>query len=75
MAKKTYVAQFSFGEVKRGTQRTYVAAWAIFQTPDSAKPATGFSGSPDLARQQIASHRGYGFTGPSEIVACREVTK
>jgi hypothetical protein len=75
MAKKTYVAQFSFGEVKRGTNRTYAAAWAIFQRPDSEHPTTGFSGSADLARKQISTARGYGATGPFEIVACHEVTK
>ena len=73
---KKYTAQFSFGEVKRGTEnRTYAAAWAVFARPDSAKPMTGFSGSHQLAQAQVGRARANGYTGPAEIVPAVEVPK
>lgn len=77
--KKTYIAQFSFGEAKRGTNRTYAAAWAIFKDENSQTPLIGFARDHALAEKQIRQYRnnrsGRNWTGPSEIVPALEVVK
>jgi hypothetical protein len=75
MATK-YIAPFSFGDVKRTTKhRSYTHAWAAFQTAESKKPMTGFSRDYRNAEIQIQRAHRCGWTGPSEIVECHEVTK
>lgn len=71
-----YVASFTFGDIKRTTKyRTYSHAWAVFQTPESVKPLTGFSRDYRNAEIQVQRCRRSDWNGPAEIVACVEVAK